>query len=195
MKEFIKNQISDSINAQQILLNDPNFIDTVIDVSKLIIKAYRNGNKVLTAGNGGSAADAQHMVAELVNKFYFDRPGLPAMALTTDTSILTAIGNDYGYDKLFSRQIEANGRDGDIFLGFSTSGRSQNIINAVKICKEKSIITVGIIGGHECEMDTLCDYVFKVPSKETPRIQEAHTLIAHMICSVVEEALFGKGFE
>jgi D-sedoheptulose 7-phosphate isomerase len=166
----------------------------ILEVSGKAVEVYRNGNKTLIAGNGGSAADAQHIAGEFVSRFYFDRPGIPSIALTTDTSILTAIGNDYGYEKLFSRQIEANGVKGDMFIGISTSGNSKNIIEALNACKEKGIITVGLTGETGGKMATLCDYCIKVPSNETPRIQESHILIGHIICAVVEEALFGKGF-
>ena len=164
------------------------------EVAKLTTQAYRNGNKTLIAGNGGSAADAQHIAGEFVSKFYFDRPGLASIALTTDTSIITAIGNDYGYEKLFSRQVEANGLKDDIFIGISTSGNSKNILEALKVCKEKGIVTVGLTGQNGGAMKELCDYCICIPSNETPRVQESHILIGHIICAVVEEELFGKGF-
>lgn len=147
----------------------------------------------MIAGNGGSAADAQHLAGEFVSRFYFERPGLPSLALTTDTSILTAIGNDYGYERLFARQIEANGKEGDVFIGISTSGNSDNIIEALKTCREKDITTIGMTGEIGGRMTELCDYCIKVPSQETPRIQESHILIGHIICSIAEESLFGKG--
>lgn len=159
-----------------------------------VIKSYKNGNKTLIAGNGGSAADAQHLTGELVSRFYFDRPGLPAIALTTDTSILTAIGNDYGYERIFARQIEANSNKGDVFIGISTSGNSKNILEALKVCKEKEVLTVGMTGETGGIMAALCDYCIKVRSSETPRIQEAHIMVGHIICSLIEESLFGKGF-
>lgn len=195
MREFILNQMLLSISVKQEVLQDKNLIDLIEEVSKIAIKVYKRGNKILLAGNGGSAADAQHIAGELVSRFYFDRPGLPALALTTDTSILTAIGNDYGYEKVFSRQIEANGNEGDMFIGISTSGNSTNIIEALKVCKEKKIITVGLTGETGGKMEDLCDYCIKVPSRETPRIQESHILIGHIICSIIEESIFGQGFE
>lgn len=194
MKGYISNQIKDSYETKLKLLNDEVIISAIQNISEIIIDAYKNGNKVLIAGNGGSAADAQHMAGEFVSKFYFDRLGLPALALTTDTSILTAIGNDYGYERLFARQIQANGVKGDVFIGISTSGCSPNIIKAVEMCKEKQIITVALVGENKCDLDSLCDIIIKVPSKETPRIQESHILIEHIICAIVEEAIFGKGF-
>ncbi|MCK4493227.1 MAG: SIS domain-containing protein, partial [Methylococcales bacterium] len=131
-----------------------------------------------------------HIAGELVSRFYFDRPALAAQALTTDSSILTSIANDYGYEKLFARQIEANGVEGDIFIGLSTSGNSSNIIQALQQCQQQKIISVGLTGSHTCQMDNLCDFILKVPSVETPRIQEAHMLIGHILCAIIEKELF-----
>ncbi|PID48138.1 MAG: phosphoheptose isomerase [Proteobacteria bacterium] len=194
INEYINNQVQRSIDIKQQLLQSGDLLELIKKVSLVIIDVYRSGNKTLIAGNGGSAADAQHIAGEFVSKFYFDRPGLASIALTTDTSIMTAIGNDYGYEKLFSRQIQANGIQGDIFIGISTSGNSSNIIEAFKTCKESGIITVGLTGETGGKMSDLCDYCIKVPSSETPRIQESHILIGHIICATVEEAIFGKGF-
>lgn len=194
MHKFIQEQIKNSYEIKMKILNDSEIMDVIYTVSDRCIDVYKSGNKTLIAGNGGSAADAQHIAGEFVSKFYFDRPGLPSMALTTDTSILTAIGNDYGYEKLFSRQVEANGIKGDMFIGISTSGNSKNILYALGAAKEKGLITVGLTGETGGQMATECDYCIKVPSKETPRVQESHILIGHIICSVVEEAIFGKGF-
>lgn len=192
--DFISKQVQESYKIKQSIYNNQALMNLIKEVSQKTIEIYKNGNKTLIAGNGGSAADAQHIAGEFVSKFYFDRPGLASIALTTDTSILTAIGNDYGYEKLFSRQIEANGVEGDIFIGISTSGNSKNIIEALLECKKKNIVTVGLTGKNGGKMAELCDYCIKVPSDETPRIQEAHILIGHIICAVVEEDLFGKGF-
>ena len=186
--------IQDSVETKQKLLADKESCEIISKVSQLCIEAYKNGNKTLIAGNGGSAADAQHIAGEFVSRFYFDRPGLASIALTTDTSIITAIGNDYGYEKLFSRQVQANGVKGDIFIGISTSGNSKNIIEALKECREKGIITVGLTGNSGGLMAKECDYCIKVPSNKTPRIQESHILIGHIICAIVEEEIFGKGF-
>jgi len=195
MKEFIKNQIKTSYEVKQKIYGDEELINLIVEVGNRLIEIYKNGNKLLIAGNGGSAADAQHIAGELVSKFYFDRPALPAIALTTDTSIITAIGNDYGYEKLFSRQIEANGVKGDAFLGISTSGNSKNIIEGLKVAKEKGLLTIGLTGYSGGKMKELCDYcICCVPSNETPRIQESHILVGHILCSVIEEAIFGKGF-
>ena len=194
MKNFISNQVKKSYEVKQSIYQDENLMNLIREVSIIVAKAYKNGNKTLIAGNGGSAADAQHIAGEFVSKFYFDRPGLASIALTTDTSILTAIGNDYGYEKLFSKQIQANGEKGDVFIGISTSGNSKNIIEALKECKEKGITTIGLTGKSGGKMKELCDYCICIPSNETPRIQESHILIGHIICAVVEEDIFGKGF-
>ncbi len=194
MEKFIANQVKKSYEIKQAIYNDKKLMNLIKEVALVVTKAYKKGNKTLIAGNGGSAADAQHIAGEFVSRFYFDREGLPSIALTTDTSILTAIGNDYGYEKLFARQVQANGRKGDIFIGISTSGNSKNIIEALKECKNKGIITVGLTGESGGVMKELCNYCICVPSDETPRIQESHILIGHIICSVVEEEIFGKGF-
>ena len=194
MQDFIGNQVKKSYEVKQGIYSDAELMELIQTVSQETVKAYENGCKTLIAGNGGSAADAQHIAGEFVSRFYFDRPGLASMALTTDTSILTAIGNDYGYEKLFSRQVQANGNKGDVFIGISTSGNSKNILEALKECKEKGIVTVGLTGASGGKMAELCDYCIKVPSNETPRVQEAHILIGHIICAIVEEEIFGKGF-
>lgn len=192
--KFTIEQIAESIEVKQAILNNKELTKLIEEISVKAIELYENDKKIMLAGNGGSAADAQHIAGELVSRFYFDRPGLPALALTTDSSILTAIGNDYGYEKLFSRQIQANGVEGDMFIGISTSGNSENILKALEECKKRKIITVCLTGAHGGKMAKLCDYCIKVPSTETPRIQEAHILIGHIICSIIEEAIFGQGF-
>lgn len=194
MKNFIISQIQKSIETKQQILNDTNLIDKIKQSSMICIQAYQKNKKILIAGNGGSAADAQHIAGELVSRFYFDRDGLSALALTTDTSILTAIGNDYGYDRVFARQIQANGSDQDVFIAISTSGNSKNIVEAINECKKKNIKVIGLTGAKECTMDTICDICIKVPSTNTPNIQEAHILIGHIMCAIIEEQLFGKGF-
>ena len=194
MQTFIDQQIETSYRLKMAILEDRELCGMIHEVSEKCVEVYKNGHKTLLAGNGGSAADAQHIAGEFVSRFYFDRPGLASISLTTDSSILTAIANDYGFEKLFSRQLEANGVKGDMFIGISTSGNSKNVIEALKTAKENYIVTVGLTGASGGEMADLCDYCIKVPSQETPRIQEAHILIGHIICSVVEEELFGKGF-
>ena len=190
MQQIIKKQIKDSVSVNEMMLNDEMIIRDIAKAAEIVLNCYKSGNKTLLAGNGGSAADAQHIAGELVSRFYFDRPGIPSIALTTDTSILTAIGNDYGYEKLFERQVQALGNAGDVFIGISTSGNSRNIVNALIECKEKGIKTIGLTGKKSCRMDDLCDVSIKVPSDETPRIQESHILIGHIICCIVEEELF-----
>ncbi len=194
MKTFITRQIEESIKTKQKIFNDPALLTLIQEVAQKTVEIYQNGHKTLIAGNGGSAADAQHIAGEFVSKFYFDRPGLASQALTTDTSILTAVSNDFGFERLFARQIEANGEAGDLFIAISTSGNSPNILEALQQCKQQNIISVGLTGAGGGKMADLCDYCIKVPSSSTPRIQESHILMGHIICSVVEEALFGKGF-
>ncbi|MBF7049545.1 D-sedoheptulose 7-phosphate isomerase [Campylobacter volucris] len=194
LNSYIKSHFADSIKVKDEILNDENLINLIKKSALMIIQAYKNGNKTLLAGNGGSAADAQHIAGEFVSRFYFDRPGIASIALSTDTSILTAIGNDYGYENLFARQVQAQGNKGDVFIGISTSGNSKNILKALKICKEKEILSIGLSGDSGGAMNKLCDMCIKVPSSCTPRIQEAHILIGHILCAIVEEELFGKGF-
>lgn len=187
---YVLKEFQASVAVKQSLLADTAFMQQVTRMGHLLIDRYQAGNKLLIAGNGGSAADAQHIAAEFVSRFNFDRPGLPAMALTTDTSILTAVGNDYGYDQLFRRQIEANGQRGDVFLGISTSGNSPNILQALEAARVKGVMTFGLTGKTGGKMRELCDYCLCVPSVDTPRIQEAHILIGHTMCAMVESALF-----
>ena len=188
---FIAQQISESIAVKEAMLADEELIAQIEAVAELIIRTYRNGGKVLIAGNGGSAADAQHIAAELVSRFSFDRPALPAMALTTDSSIMTAISNDYGYDSLFSRQLEASGRAGDVFIAISTSGNSPNIVRALATAGELGIVSVGLTGATGGKMADLCRYCLNIPSTDTPRIQEGHITIGHILCASTEQALFG----
>ena len=187
--ETIKAQMAESARVKQQMLEDGVLVGKIEEIAGLMVEAYRRGNKTMWAGNGGSAADAQHMAGELVNKFTFDRPGLSALSLSTDTSIITAVGNDYGFDRLFARQIEAQGRPGDLFVGISTSGKSRNLVEALSACREKGIQSVAIVGADACPMDDY-DYVIHVPSRSTPRIQECQTLIGHILCYLVEQALF-----
>ncbi len=188
----IKKYIQDSVDTKTKILNDEKILSAVKNIAFEIVKAYKNDKKVLTAGNGGSAGDAQHIAGELVSKFFFDRPGLSAFALSTDTSILTAIGNDYGYEKSFSRQIQANAKDGDVFIAISTSGNSKNIVLALEEAKKKGVITVGFVGEKFCEMDKYCDYIIHVPSFSTPTIQESHIMLGHIVCALVEETIFSR---
>ena len=189
-KDMILAQVEESIRVKQALLADETLMEKIAWVANLIVDAYKAGHKTLWAGNGGSAADAQHMAGELVNKFTFDRPGLAALSLSTDTSIITAVGNDYGFDRLFARQVEAQGCKGDVFIGISTSGRSKNLVEALPACRAKGITAIAIVGANPCPMDDY-DYVIHVPSVETPRIQECQTLIGHILCYIVEQELVG----
>jgi D-sedoheptulose 7-phosphate isomerase len=192
MQEKIINQIKNSVELKQKLLESQDVLSAIEAAANAIISVFRNKKKLLIAGNGGSAADAQHLAAEFVNRFGFDRPGLPAIALTTDTSILTAIGNDSSFDRVFARQIEALGTPGDIFMGISTSGTSHNLMEALNACKKQEIMTIGLTGIYGGHMKDLCDICIKVPSGETPRIQEVHILAGHIICNLVEEELFSR---
>lgn len=193
MKKYIKDQIKKSYETKQAIYENEDLINKIEEVSKLCVKLYRGKNKTILAGNGGSAADAQHIAAELVGRYGFDRPSIPSLALTTDTSCLTAIGNDYGYDMVFSRQLEGMGQDGDLFIGISTSGNSKNIINAFISANKMGITTVALVGRDGGEMAKIADIALIVPSDSTPRIQESHILIGHIICDVIEKELFGNG--
>lgn len=181
--------IQDSISVKQKLLRDSIILDGIVKVSNLMIDALRAGNKVVFAGNGGSAADAQHLAAEFVSRFEFDRPGLPALSLATDTSMITAIANDYGYEKLFQRQLQAQARPGDIFVGITTSGKSKNIIATFDICAGLGVKSVALCGAAGIS-GASPDYILPAPSMHTPRIQECHILIGHMICAEVEMSIF-----
>jgi D-sedoheptulose 7-phosphate isomerase len=191
MNERARQQIAASIAVKQEMLASQVFIDKIVEVARVCVLAFRRGNRVLLAGNGGSAADAQHIAAEFVSRFEFDRPGLPSIALTTDTSMLTAIGNDYGFEQLFLRQLEANGRKGDVFIGISTSGNSKNILLALENCRRLGITSVGLAGSGG-QIQSKCDYVIAVPSTHTARIQESHIMIGHVICGLVESAIFQR---
>jgi D-sedoheptulose 7-phosphate isomerase len=193
MKNYIKDQVKQSYETKIAIYNNDALLDKIEEVARKCVELYRGSNKTILAGNGGSAADAQHIAAELVGRYGFDRPSIPSLALTTDTSNLTAIGNDYGYDKVFSRQLEGMGQKGDIFIGISTSGNSLNIINAFLSAKDKGITTVALTGRDGGEMAKLADYAIVVPSNATPRIQEAHILIGHILCDIIEKEIFADG--
>ena len=162
----------------------------VKDIATAICEAFGQGNKVLLCGNGGSAADCQHLAAEFVNRFRADRSSLPAIALTTDSSILTSIANDYSFQEIFSRQVEALGRRGDMLFGISTSGRSENVLRALEVARGLGIVTVGFTGKEETEMSAACDYLLQVQSLDTPRIQEVHIFVGHLVCDMVERQFF-----
>ncbi len=189
-KQTITDQIADSIAVKQALLDDTRILNQLKQASDQMIASYRAGHKVLVAGNGGSAADAQHIAAELVSRFYIDRPGLAAIALTTDTSVLTAISNDYTYDRIFARQIEALARPGDILIAISTSGNSANILQGLHQARSQGLYCLGLTGQTGGRMHDLCDLCLCVPSQDTPRIQESHILLGHILCAAVEDTLY-----
>jgi D-sedoheptulose 7-phosphate isomerase len=193
MKNYIINQINDSAATKKAIVDNDALVNLLVEVAQASVEVYRKGKKILIAGNGGSAADAQHFAAELVGRYGFDRPSLPSIALTTDSSNLTAIGNDYGYEYVFSRQLEGLGQEGDLFIGISTSGNSQNVINAFVSAKDRGITTVALVGRDGGKMAAMADYAIVVPSNATPRIQESHLLIEHMICDIIEKEMFGGG--
>ncbi|MEA1916375.1 MAG: D-sedoheptulose 7-phosphate isomerase [Campylobacterota bacterium] len=193
MKNFIKEQVRLSYETKQNIYENSEFLDIVTTVAQKCVNVYKNSKKILIAGNGGSAADAQHFAAELVGRYGFDRPSLPSLALTTDTSNITAIGNDYGYEFIFSRQIESMANSGDLFIGISTSGNSQNVINAFEAASNKGVTTVALTGRDGGKMSDLADYAIVIPSNSTPRIQESHLLIEHIICDIIEQEMFGSG--
>ncbi|MGZ9089763.1 MAG: D-sedoheptulose 7-phosphate isomerase [Rhodoplanes sp.] len=170
---------------------DPGLLTSISAIAGAITRAFRDGAKLLIAGNGGSAADAQHIAGELLSRFGFDRAPLPAIALTTDTSVLTAIGNDYGFDRVFERQVRGLGRPGDIFLALSTSGRSPNVVCALRAAREMGMVTIGFTGDGRRDMTAYCDHCLAAPSAETPLIQQVHIVAAHAICGLVERDLFG----
>lgn len=193
MKAYIKDQIKKSYETKQTIYNDEALLSKIEEVAQKCVALYKTDKKTILAGNGGSAADAQHIAAELVGRYGFDRPSIPSLALTTDTSNLTAIGNDYGYDQVFSRQLEGMGQAGDIFIGISTSGNSTNLIKAFESAKKKNILTVALVGKDGGEMAKMADIAIVVPSNSTPRIQESHILIGHILCDIIEKETFGDG--
>jgi len=190
MQQLIKNIIANSIEVKQQLLADETIITTVQNCVNTIVTAFESGNKVLFCGNGGSAADAQHLAAEFSGRFYIDRDALPAEALHCNTSYLTAVANDYSYNEIYARLIKGIGSKGDILIGLSTSGNSKNIVRAFEVAKQKEMITIGMTGSTGGTMKELSDYLLNVPSTDTPRIQESHILLGHIICQLVEEKLF-----
>lgn len=190
MQNYIRSQIDEAGKIIDAMAKDTNLQTTVQAAAQACIACLNSEGKILLAGNGGSAADAQHIAGEFVSRFAFDRPGLPAIALTTDTSILTAIGNDYGYEKLFARQVQAHGRAGDVFIGYSTSGKSPNVLRALEEARQRGLSTIGLTGNHGGPMTDLCDFLLEVPSANTPKIQEGHLILGHILCGLVENALF-----
>jgi D-sedoheptulose 7-phosphate isomerase len=190
MMEKIRNIIQASIDVKKEILGNESLIQLVNDCASLAVAAFKNGNKLLFCGNGGSAADAQHLAAEFSGRFYTDRDALPAEALHCNTSYLTAVANDYSYDVVYSRLVKGIGNKGDILIGLSTSGNSSNIIKAFETAKEKGMITIGFTGATGGRMKDCSDYLLNVPSADTPRIQESHIMLGHIICQLVEERYF-----
>ena len=185
--------LRDSIAVYESMLADRTLVASIVQLSAVASEAVRSGGKIMFAGNGGSAADAQHFAGELVSRFYYDRPAIASLALTTDSSILTAIGNDYHYERIFSRQIEALGRSGDVFVGISTSGRSPNVLGGLAAARRLGLRTVGLTGRSGGDMAALCDIVIRIPSDSTPLIQQGHLLVGHLLCAMIEDAIHPRG--
>jgi D-sedoheptulose 7-phosphate isomerase len=190
MQEKIKKIISESIDVKSKVLANEQLLQTVEKIAAEMVKALKNGNRIYFCGNGGSAADAQHLAAEFTGRFYLDRDALPAEALHVNSSYMTAVANDYSYDVIYARLIKGIGMPGDFLVGLSTSGNSTNIIKAFEVAREKKIFTVGFTGETGGAMKALSDYLVNVPSKNTPRIQESHIMLGHIICQLVEEVYF-----
>jgi D-sedoheptulose 7-phosphate isomerase len=192
MKQLVRDQLARSIAVMQQVMQDDSIAEAVVRAGSLTADALKAGRKLMVAGNGGSAADAQHLVAEFVSRLTVDRPALRAVALTTDTSIITAIGNDFNFDNVFERQVEALGQEGDVFLGISTSGNSRNVVKALALCRMLGITTVGYTGNGGGAMAAHCDINIVVPSGITMNIQESHLALEHIFCMVVERCYFGS---
>ena len=190
MRNYIDTQMMETQQLITTMMSDNTLISTLEACTKTCIECLTKGGKILLAGNGGSAAQAQHFAAELVNRFAIDRRGLSAIALTTDTSILTAIGNDCGYEHLFGRQVQAHGKFGDLFIGYSTSGQSLNILRAFKEAQELGMVCIGMTGNREGAIQTCCDFLLEIPSNNTAKIQEGHLILGHILCDLIEQALF-----
>ena len=190
--DTVTRSIAGSIATKQQILDTPELLDTIRRVAEVMVEALQHGRRILWCGNGGSAADAQHLAAELSGRFYYDRPPLNSEALHCNTSYLTAVANDYGYDLIYSRMINGSCQKGDVLVGLSTSGNSKNIVNAFKKAKELGVITVALTGETGGEMKALADYLLNVPSSDTPRIQECHIMLGHIICEMVEATIFPR---
>ena len=190
MREVVIRELEESANIKRIMAQ--NLADVIADAARIILNVYRAGGKVLLVGNGGSAADAQHIAAELVGRFKLERVGLPAIALTTNTSSLTALANDYGYDTVFSRQLEALASDKDVLIAITTSGTSTNILKAVEMARSKGLVVIALTGENGGKLKDMADSTIVVPSNDTARIQEAHITIGHIICHLVEKELFDE---
>lgn len=189
---FFKSELSNSIDLIIKIKNNKSILDQINKSIISIVEAIKNGNKILLAGNGGSAAESQHIAAEYVGRFNLNRKSMPAIALTTDTSIITSVGNDFGFDKIFQRQIQAFGKKNDIFIAYSTSGKSKNIINALKEAKKKQLMTISFIGSNGANLKEYSDLCIRIPSTRTDKIQECHNMIGHLICNLVEKSIIEK---
>ena len=189
MINIIKEYINSSLETKQKILNDTKILQNIEEISKLIVKSLKNGNKILFVGNGGSASDCDHLATEFVSKFYKDRHAFNALSLTSNNALITALSNDFGYDNAFSRQIEAIGKKGDILFALSTSGNSKNILQSINVANEMGLVTIGMTGEKECQMDGICNILIKIPSSETPIIQESQMTLGHLICKIVEDEL------
>jgi len=192
INQTINQAIAENIETKKRILEDREILATIEKIGEALVSAFKNDKKLLLCGNGGSAADAQHIAAELSGKFYLDRKPLFAQALHTNSSYLTAVANDYSYEEVFARAVEAMGREGDVLLAISTSGNSPNVIRAVEKANALKVITIGLTGESGGKMAGLCKYLIKVPSADTPRIQESHILIGHIICEIVEKEIFNS---
>ncbi len=192
MKDLVRDKLIEGMGVIKSVSENSQLHSTLDEAAQMTATALRAGRKLMVAGNGGSAADAQHLVAEFVSRLVQDRPAMRAVALTTDSSILTAIGNDYGFERVFVRQIEALGQPGDVFMGISTSGNSPNVLRALELCRETGIATIGLSGATGGKMTTLCDYMIAIPSTVTMYIQQAHLALEHIYCLMVERYYFGS---
>lgn len=188
----IENIISDSINVKQLILNDKKLVQRINEAAMMCVESLKNGGKIHFCGNGGSAADAQHLAAELTGRFYYDRPPLNAEALHVNTSYLTAVANDYSYDMVYSRMLQASAKNGDVLVAFSTSGNSANILKTIEMAKELGVNTIGMTGETGGKMADVCDILLNVPSKCTPRIQESHIMMGHIICEIIEATIYPR---
>jgi D-sedoheptulose 7-phosphate isomerase len=189
---LVQERLVEGLAVIQSVIDDPALHTTLAQAADRTVSALKAGRKLMAAGNGGSAADAQHLVSEFVCRLAEDRPAMRAVALTTDSSILTAVGNDFGYERIFARQIEALGQPGDVFVGISTSGNSPNILRALEICREMGVVTIGLTGRTGGKMPSLCDYCIRIPSDVTMYIQQAHLALEHIFCLLVEQSCFGQ---
>lgn len=190
INDIIRRTLAESIKVKVAVQGDDGLLAEILSLGLVLIECIGRGNRVIFAGNGGSAADSQHLAAEFVSRFEFDRPGLPALALSTDTSMLTAIGNDYGYENLFLRQLEAQAKPGDVFVGITTSGTSKNVLNAFGACEKLGVTSAALTGARGIAVSGV-DHTLAIPSQDTARIQECHIMVGHILCGLVEQAIFG----